>query len=125
MNLLWVMLGGAVGSGARYLVSGAWLGEASARFPYGTLTVNLVGCFLIGILATTLSAATGARPELRLALIVGLLGGFTTFSSFGLETIDLIRSGRVGAALAYVSISTVVGVALAYGGIRVGTALAT
>ncbi len=122
-NLLWVMLGGAVGAGARYLVAGAWLKESSVRFPYGTLTANLVGCFLIGILATTLTTASGARPEVRLALIVGVLGGFTTFSSYGFETLELLRGGRLGSAVTYVLVSTVVGIALAYAGARIGSAL--
>ena len=123
-NLLWVMLGGAVGSGARYLVAGSLMKEASTRFPYGTLTVNLVGCLAIGLLATLFAEATGARPELRLVWIVGVLGGFTTFSSFGLETLELLNNGRVASALIYVMVSTLAGVGLAFLGTRLATALA-
>jgi CrcB protein len=123
-NLLWVMLGGAVGSGARYLVAGSLMKEASTRFPYGTLTVNLVGCLLIGVLATVFAEATGARPELRLVWVVGVLGGFTTFSSFGLETLQLINQGRVASAVLYVLLSTLVGLGLAYAGTRLGAVIA-
>ena len=117
-TLLWIMLGGAVGTGARYLVASPLNGSASEGYPYGTLTVNLLGCLAIGFLATTLTEASGVRPEMKLALIVGCLGGFTTFSSFGLETVSLLQSGRLGAALSYVLVSNVVGLALAWGGMK-------
>ena len=101
MTVLWVALGGALGSVARYAISGVavrWLG---AGFPYGTLFVNVTGSFTIGLLAA-LVAADG-RPSLsadaRAFLLVGVLGGFTTFSSFSLETLNLARSGALGPAV--------------------------
>ena len=101
MAVLWVALGGALGSVARFAISGAavrWLG---AGFPYGTLFVNVTGSFTIGLLAA-LAAADG-RPALgadaRAFLLVGVLGGFTTFSSFSLETLNLARSGALGPAM--------------------------
>ena len=100
MVYVWVALGGALGSVARYACSVAavrWLGFA---FPYGTLFVNVAGSFAIGVLAA-LVAADG-RPLLgadaRAFLMVGVLGGFTTFSSFSLDTLALARSGALGAA---------------------------
>ena len=109
MTVLWVALGGALGSVARYAFSGVavrWLG---AEFPYGTLFVNVTGSFTIGLLAA-LVAADG-RPLLgadaRAFLLVGVLGGFTTFSSFSLETLNLVRSGAVGPALLNVAGSVV------------------
>jgi CrcB protein len=100
MVYVWVALGGAFGSVARYACSLAavrWLGIA---FPYGTLFVNVAGSFAIGVLAA-LVAADG-RPLLgadaRAFLMVGVLGGFTTFSSFSLDTLALARSGALGAA---------------------------
>ena len=110
MAYVWVALGGALGSMARYGSSGLavrWLG---AGFPWGTLFVNVAGSFAIGLL-TTLVAADG-RPLLgndaRAFVIVGVLGGFTTFSSFSLETLNLARSGQLGAAGANVALSLVV-----------------
>jgi len=109
MTVLWVALGGALGSVARYALSGIavrWLGAA---FPYGTLFVNVTGSFAIGLLAA-LVAADG-RPQLgadaRAFLLVGVLGGFTTFSSFSLETLNLARSGALAPALLNVAGSVV------------------
>ena len=115
--LLWVMFGGALGAGLRYGIS-LLLQTRSAEFPVGTLTVNLLGCLLIGFIATWLNAET-ARPALRLALIVGILGGFTTFSSFGLETIELLQNGRLLVAGAYIFISNSLGLALVWLGHRI------
>jgi len=109
MTVLWVALGGALGSVARYAISGVavrWLG---ASFPYGTLFVNVTGSFTIGLLAA-LVAADG-RPSLsadaRAFLLVGVLGGFTTFSSFSLETLNLARSGALVPAMLNVAGSVV------------------
>ena len=109
MTVLWVALGGALGSVARYACSGVavrWLGVG---FPYGTLFVNVTGSFTIGLLAA-LVAADG-RPELgadaRAFLLVGVLGGFTTFSSFSLETLNLARSGALAPAMLNVAGSVV------------------
>jgi CrcB protein len=106
MTYLWVALGGALGSAARYACSGLavrWLGPG---FPWGTLFVNVAGSFAIGALATL---ATGGRhllaDDARALVIVGLLGGFTTFSSFSLETLTLARAGQLGAASANVLLS--------------------
>ena len=109
MPYLWVALGGALGSVARYAFSGIavrWLG---AEFPYGTLFVNVTGSFTIGLLAAIV--ASDGRPLLgadaRAFLLVGVLGGFTTFSSFSLETLNLARSGAVGPAILNVAGSVV------------------
>ena len=109
MTYFWVALGGALGSVARYACStGAarWLG---AGFPYGTLFVNVAGSFAIGLLAALV--ASDGRPSLgadaRAFLLVGVLGGFTTFSSFSLETLELARGGALAAASANVALSVV------------------
>ena len=109
MTVLWVALGGALGSVARYAFSGIavrWLG---AEFPYGTLFVNVTGSFTIGLLAALV--ASDGRPLLgadaRAFLLVGVLGGFTTFSSFSLETLNLARSGALGLAILNVAGSVV------------------
>jgi len=109
MPYLWVALGGALGSIARYGCSGIaarWLGLG---FPYGTLFVNVTGSFAIGVLGT-LALGGGralATTDARAFLIVGLLGGFTTFSSFSLETLNLARAGNLGAAATNVALSLV------------------
>jgi CrcB protein len=107
MTYLWVALGGALGSVARYVCSTAALRWLGAGFPYGTLFVNVTGSFAIGLLAA-LVAADG-RPLLgsgaRAFVVVGVLGGFTTFSSFSLETLELARGGAVGAAGANAALS--------------------
>jgi fluoride exporter len=113
-KILLIAIGGAVGSALRYLVAG-WVQRGSGSgFPYGTLAVNVAGCFLIASLNFMLLGPVLLRPELRLALIVGLLGGFTTFSSFGWETLALANDGAWGAALANVLLNNVGGLFAAW-----------
>lgn len=102
-KLLWVCLGGALGSGARFLVSvGAakWLG---AEFPWGTLTVNLAGSFLLGLMLEAFVDGAGPGPGLRLALTTGAMGGFTTYSTFNYEALSLLEGGRGVTGLIYLS----------------------
>lgn len=121
---IWVALGGALGAAARYLVAG-WVQRAgwveglrggAALFPWGTFVVNVSGCTAIGLLAGLLEERSVAAPELRLFLLVGVLGGYTTFSSFGLETQRLLAEGSVAVALANVVGSVVVGLGAVLGG---------
>lgn len=113
----WVALGGALGSLARYAVGSAFAGTAT-RFPWPTLTINVAGCLAIGLVAGTW-ARTPALPHTAATfLTVGVLGGFTTFSAFGLETIVLLRRGETTLAFAYVLASVVVGVVAAWIGLR-------
>lgn len=87
---LLVGLGGALGSMARY---GIGLALPSSGFPYATLAVNVIGCFCIGMAMPAAARVEALSPELRLLVVVGFLGGFTTFSAFGNETVALLRSG--------------------------------
>ena len=109
MVYAWVAIGGALGSVARYAVSLGTVRWLGVGFPWGTLLVNVAGSFAIGLLAA-LVAADG-RPLLgadaRAFLLVGVLGGFTTFSSFSLETLELVRGGALGAAALNVALSIV------------------
>ncbi len=109
-----VALGGAFGSVARYLLSSLTMRWAYAHnlsgFPWGTLVVNILGCAAIGVLAVLIERASSFNAELRLLLITGVLGGFTTFSSFGLDTWYLMRKGEWLYATAYVSASVGVGI---------------
>jgi len=111
MTWLAVMLGGAAGSALRYGLSLGMNPSDSSGMPWGTLAANLLGCMLIGWLATAL---TDASEPLRLGVLVGVLGGFTTFSSFGLEAIRLFQSGQTSTAIAYVLISNAGGLAAAW-----------
>lgn len=116
---LYVACGGAFGSWLRFLVGRGWsaaLGPVRAgAFPYGTLTVNIAGSLLMGLLAGSLARfgqGTGMHGEAtRLLLAVGVLGGFTTFSSFSLDTITLIERGNVGTAALYCGLSLAAGFA--------------
>lgn len=101
LQILLIAGGGAFGAVARYLLSDAVQNATSGSFPIGTLVVNALGCFLIGLFGyALLEGPVTARPEFRLALLVGVLGGFTTFSTFGWETVELFRAGNTrGAAL--------------------------
>ncbi|HET9715718.1 MAG TPA: fluoride efflux transporter CrcB [Pseudolabrys sp.] len=96
MNYLWVALGSALGGMARYWCSGVASRLTGEWFPWGTLIVNVTGSFIIGLFAA-LGAAEGPlfiRPEIRIFVMVGLCGGYTTFSSFSLETFALWREGQ-------------------------------
>jgi CrcB protein len=115
MAFLLVFLGGGTGALCRYLMS---LGVGFAwdsSFPLGTFLINVIGCFLIGSLAG-LSERTSIDPQLRLFLQTGILGGYTTFSSFGLETVQLVNRGEFGTAATYVLGSNLLGLALAFVG---------
>lgn len=119
-QIVLVAAGGALGSVGRFLTS-EWMTRLSGKgFPWGTLAVNLAGSLLAGLVFAWLAEREGAAAWLRLLLVVGLLGGFTTWSSFALETLLLGRSGNTGAALAYVSASFVGGLLLVWAGWRLG-----
>src|SRR5512141_2437962 len=97
-------MGGAVGSTLRYVFEPLVQRSSHSGFPFGTLVVNLVGCFLIGVLAQHYMN-TQANPVIRAAMITGFCGGFTTFSAFSLETVGLLRGGEYGRAAAYLVLS--------------------
>lgn len=103
-SLLLVMAGGAVGAGLRHLVGRAMLAVAGAGWPWGTLTVNIVGGLAMGLLAGVL-ARTASGEFWRLLLGVGVLGGFTTFSSFSLEAMLMLERGEIVGLFGYVALS--------------------
>lgn len=108
-NLAIIAAGGAVGAVLRYVVSVGIHRMAGTGFPWGTLTVNLLGCLVIGLVWGA-SERMHMPAEARLFVFAGLLGAFTTFSTFGLETMNLFRDGQVGVALAYVTASNGAGI---------------
>lgn len=118
-ELLLVGLGGAVGSVARYALGGwvlHWAGPA--RFPFGTFVVNVAGCLVMGLLAGAVARYGVFGSGTRLLLFTGVLGGFTTFSAFGLEATQLMRRGEFWIAALYAGSSVVLGIAAVWVGIR-------
>lgn len=111
LNCLCVGLGGFVGSVLRYLVT---LLPYGAGFPVKTLAINVLGAFVLGLICALATRHVDASPQLVLMLKVGVCGGFTTFSTFALETSDLLQSGAWPAALAYVVASVVLSVAAVF-----------
>lgn len=112
--LINVALGGALGSLARYLVgiyAGRWLGTA---FPWGTLFINVTGSFLIGVFAESFALRWDAAQSTRVFLVVGICGGYTTFSTFSLDVVTLLNRGELIAATAYMLASVVLSVAALY-----------
>jgi len=123
MNPLFpVMIGGALGAGGRYLVGGVISARVGGAFPWGTLAVNLAGGLLMGLLFGWLTRG-GVGEGARLFLGVGVLGGFTTFSAFGLDTLLLIERGQAGLALVYALASVAGAVALTALGVALVRAL--
>jgi len=117
-TLLLVGIGGFVGSIARYVVSGAVQGLTPGTFPYGTFAVNAIGCFAVGAVSHLAEAGGLLSGEARALVVVGLLGGFTTFSTFGNETLNLIRDADWPLAAANVAAH----VTLAIGAVWLGRA---
>jgi fluoride exporter len=109
-NILLAGVGGFIGSVSRYLLSGyvqQW--SRSGNFPYGTLAVNIIGCLVIGFLSQLADARGVLTSESRIFLFVGVLGGFTTFSAFGNETVNLWRGGESLLAFANIAAQVVLG----------------
>lgn len=114
--ILLVGAGGFFGSVARYLLGQMVQGNIMSSFPFGTMTVNILGCFIIGIIYA-LSTRGLASPELRVLLATGFCGGFTTFSSFAYENMTLLQDGQFLYATLYAGISFFVGLIAAYLGV--------
>ena len=110
--------GGFIGAVFRYLLSQLIQSKFLSAFPFGTLGVNIIGCFFIG-LVYALSDRGNISPAWRLFLATGILGGFTTFSSFSNETVALLRDGQFWHALAYISLSLIIGLIATFIGISI------
>lgn len=117
MPLVFVMVGGAFGSAARYLTGRATLAWFGPDFPYGTLAVNLIGGLLMGVLTAALTRAGDLAEPARLFLGVGVLGGFTTFSAFSLDVVAMIERGAPGTALFYALLSVIGSVLALFAGL--------
>ncbi len=119
IRIIYIAIGGSVGAILRYWVSGIAYNVLGTRFPYGTLSVNIVGSFFIGLLFELLEE-TSISPDVRMLIFVGILGAFTTFSSFGLETVNLFRDGEILLATWNILLNTILGI----GGVLLGVFLA-
>lgn len=104
-RFLWICLGGAIGTGCRYLLSGWLQRRMGAAFPYGTLAVNLLGSFLLGLILEVALTTNALSLELRLALTTGVMGGFTTYSTFNYETLQLFREGSYAFGIANLAVT--------------------
>jgi len=118
LRIALIAIFGAVGTLARYGLQGVVQIRTGSTFPYGTLLVNLTGCFLLGLIGQFTMNRLVIPPDWRIAIAVGFFGGYTTFSSFGWETAKLLEEGAWLHASAYVSASVLVGLLLSVAGIR-------
>ena len=124
MTVMWVFAAGGLGSAARYLI-GQWAASAfGMAFPYGTMIVNLSGCFALG-LVVQLATAGSWHVDVRAAIAAGFLGGFTTYSSFNQETLAMFAAGATGGAVMNVAITLAGGLAAGALGLTAGRLLTT
>jgi len=122
-KLFLIGLAGFIGTLSRYWMSGVVARRYGETFPMGTLAVNLVGCFLVGLLFYTLEERFLVNQTARTVVLIGFLGGFTTFSSFGMQTFTLLKDGEVGFAILNIAASNFVGLLLVWAGYTVAKVL--
>jgi CrcB protein len=118
-------LGGALGAIARYLLAGQITQLAGSGFPWGIMTINVVGCFVMGVIAELGALSWNLSPEMRAFLTTGVLGGFTTFSAFALDTAVLTERGDFADGLAYVAGSVGGSIFALFAGLALGRAMAS
>jgi CrcB protein len=124
LRFLAICLGGAVGTGARYLLAGWVQSWAGSGFPWGTLAVNVIGSFVIAALLHVATTTDLVSPTARLTLAIGVLGGFTTYSTFNWETLRLLREGAFALATANVAATLVACMAAGFLGLAAGRLIA-
>lgn len=123
-RVIWIFLGSGLGGALRYTVDGWVQRLAQGRFPLGTLVINVTGCLVVGFFAAAFSGRWLVREEHRVALQIGVLGGYTTFSTFGLETFAYLNDGQYSRAALNVGLSVTLGIAAVWLGYRVAEGLA-
>ena len=117
-RLLLIALAGGIGAVSRYLIAGGVQRLGGTSWPIGTFAVNIIGCFILGFFGVTFSRYVLLREEYRIALLVGGLGAFTTFSTYGWETFSLLNDGQRWPAVANVLLSTGIGIGAVWLGYR-------
>lgn len=123
MQFLWIGIGGFLGANARFLLGQEIGRRLGTSFPYGTMTINILGSLVIGVVFTLLTDRIVADPFWRQLIVIGFLGGFTTFSSYAMETITLLQDGRWSSALLYVMGNNVIGLLACAAGVSIARAL--
>lgn len=121
MRILLIALFGAIGTLARYGLQGMVQIKMGSTFPFGTLLINLTGCFFLGLIGQLTLNRVIVPPEWRMAIAIGFFGGYTTFSSFGWETAKMLEAGEWLWASTYVAASVVLGLFLSVAGIRLAS----
>jgi CrcB protein len=121
LEVLFVALGGAIGSAARYLVGGWFAARFGAAFPYGTFVVNVTGSFIVGLFLAYTQERVSLSPYWRLFFAVGFVGGYTTFSTYEYESVRLLQDGEMLLAAVYLIGSVVTGGVAAIAGIALGS----
>lgn len=109
-NIFLVLTGSALGGVIRFIISAYLQNRVSSKFPLGTFSVNLIGCFIIGAIFALISKSSLGNNDIRLLLATGFCGGFTTFSAFAIENLDMIKNGNYTIALIYIVLSIVLGI---------------
>jgi CrcB protein len=116
VDYIWVGIGGFAGANLRYALGKSIIDRFGAAFPYATLTINLTGSFLVGVILTAVLERAGLDPFWRLLLVVGFLGGYTTFSTYSFEAVALIEQGHWGRAALYLLGSNAFGLLACFAG---------
>ena len=119
-NLLLVAAGGAIGAALRHLSGVAALRIMGAGFPWGTLFVNVLGSFIMGLFIAWMVKKTGVSNDIRLFVATGILGGFTTFSAFSLDVANMVERGAMGGAFVYIAASVIISLAAVFIGLWFG-----
>lgn len=121
-TLIYVALGGAIGAVGRFAVVsavGGWMHGMGSQFPLGTLVVNIMGSFALGVLVEISALVWSPSPEIRSLLVVGMLGAFTTFSTFSLDVVAMLSRGQMGQAALYMGLSVALSVLALYMGMQI------
>lgn len=109
-NIFLVLTGSALGGVIRFILSAYLQNRVSSKFPLGTFSVNVIGCFIIGVIFALIAKSSSGNNDIRLLLATGFCGGFTTFSAFAIENLDMIKNGNYTTALIYIILSIVLGI---------------
>ncbi len=120
INIMYIALGGALGAVMRYLVSTGIHSILGRGFPYGTLTVNVLGSFFMGYLFIFMIERSSLGPEWRAFILIGFLGAFTTFSTFSMETLNLLENGAIARAFANITVNVVTCILATWLGVILG-----